>query len=571
MLVQSQVRRPAVRIRVLVAVAALGLLVGFTHMTAQAGPPPGVREATASAQQRADERPNIVIIMADDMRVDDLQYMPRTRRLLGGEGVTFANSFSPYPLCCPARASFLTGQYTHNHSVWSHRDPWGFQAFEDESTLPVWLSGAGYQTGFTGKYLNGYGKQPLADGTPSTTYVPPGWTDWRGAVDGGTFGKHSPLSGGTYRYFNTTLNVNGIITAHPGEYQSKMLADHSLEMIDDFSGNDAPFFLYASFVAPHHGKPRESDDPHAVRRDDGGGTEIKTPARPQWVKGRFDHVIRNAPGLVGDPNAPLTGKPKFMRSLVPINKAERRAMRNASRQRAESVYVLDQQVKRIVDRLEDSRELRNTIIAFTADNGYFAGEHRMRQGKILPYEPSLRVPLLVRGPGIPGDTVRKSPISTVDLAPTFAQAAGVRPEIVVDGRVMRDALERERPWKHGILTETGPRGLLASGENAGAFDDDDVATRYEEVRSSIGLRTDGWLYVEHKTGERELYDMRADPGQHRNVVKFPRYARWRKLLAAELKRLADCDGTQCRSPLPRPLRSPAGGITSGSTQRSGPR
>ncbi len=565
MLVRSRGRRSASAFRLAAAAVALGLLSGATHVAAQAGPAgQGVPRETAAAQQDADDRPNIVVIMADDMRADDMRYLPSTRRLLGGQGVTFSNSFSPYPLCCPARASFLTGQYTHNHKIWSHRSPWGFQAFEDSSTLPVWLSDAGYQTGFIGKYLNGYGYQDAPDATSSPTYVPPGWTDWRGAIDRG--GADHEWSGGTYQYFDTTLNINGTITPHPGQYQSGMLGGHSVRMIDDFASTGAPFFLYASFVAPHFGRPRESDDPRRVRRDDGERTVIRTPARPDWVKGRFDRVISSPPGLVGDPYPSVAGKPEFIRSLVQINDAERRAMLNASRQRAESVYVLDQQVERIVDRLRRNGELNNTIIAFTADNGYFAGEHRIRQGKTLPYEPSLRVPLVIRGPGIPHGEVRRAPISTVDLAPTFAQAAGVTPDSVLDGRAMNDTLARARPWNRGILTEMGPRRVLTSAENANAFDMSDVVTSGRVQRFSTGLRTDEWLYVEYATGEKEMYDMRADPRQIRNVVRLAEHAKQRKLLAAELRRLRDCEGMQCRYPLPPALRSPVGGIVSGRTR-----
>jgi len=572
MFVLSPGRCPAFAFRLAAVTVSIALLAGGTPATAQPAAPmpsPAANEKVLGAARPPAGRPNIVMIMADDMRVDDLRYMPRTRQLLGRRGATFANSFSPYPLCCPARASFLTGQYTHNHRVWSQGERWGFRAFKDDSTLPVWLQKAGYQTGFIGKYLNGYGAQELTDGTPSATYVPPGWDDWRGALDGnGGLDPDDPLAGGTYRYFDTTLNVNGTITAHPGEYQTDMLGDQSIEMLDDFASEDAPFFLYSSFVAPHHGKPVESDDPRRVRRDDGGFTQIKTPARPRWVKGMFDDVIQRPPGLVGDPNASLAGKPRFMRSLVPINAAERRAMLNASRQRAESVYVLDRQVQRIVGTLRRTGELSNTIIAFTSDNGYFAGEFRIRQGKILPYEPALRVPLLLRGPGISRGVVRTAPISTVDLAPTFAQAAKVTPGSVVDGRAMGDVFTRDRVWNRGILTTMGPRDLLASDENAGAFGRVAVQTKGQTKgrghRSSVGLRTSGWLYVEHASGEKEMYDMRADPRQLRNVIRFSEYAGLRRLLAAKLQRLKNCEGSVCTSLLPVPLRAPGRRPTSSS-------
>src|SRR5690606_8079350 len=125
-------------------------------------------------------RPNLVLIMFDDMRDDDLRFMPHTRRLVGGAGVRFVNSFSPNPLCCPARASSLTGQYSHNHRVYDVRAPYAFHSFDDRSTLATWLQKAGYATVYLGKYLNLYGEQPEpgASRGRSVRYVPPGWTDW---------------------------------------------------------------------------------------------------------------------------------------------------------------------------------------------------------------------------------------------------------------------------------------------------------------------------------------------------------------------------------------------------------
>jgi arylsulfatase A-like enzyme len=173
-----------------------------------------VSSAPTSRSAIADDRANVLVITVDDMREDELVYMPKTRALLGGQGVQFVNSFSPYPLCCPARSSFLTGLYTHNHQVWSHDEPWGFKVLRDDETLPVWLERAGYRTHFLGKYLNGYGAQPAPDGSAdnSRTYIPPGWSDWRGAIDGGLGAGH-PKDGGTYRFFNTTPTTTASSTS----------------------------------------------------------------------------------------------------------------------------------------------------------------------------------------------------------------------------------------------------------------------------------------------------------------------------------------------------------------------
>ena len=154
------------------------------------------------------------MVMADDMRTDDLRFMPSVRRLLVGTGLNFRNSFSPYPLCCPARASFLTGRYAHNHHVYSHASPYGFQSFDDHATLATALQQSGYQTGFVGKYLNGYGAEnSLVTGGPSFRYVPAGWTDWYGAVERPAGSPYR--SGGTYNYWHTLFNVNGTHRRHP--------------------------------------------------------------------------------------------------------------------------------------------------------------------------------------------------------------------------------------------------------------------------------------------------------------------------------------------------------------------
>ena len=386
------------------------------------------------------DRPNVLVIMTDDARDDDLRFMPHVRRLIGDQGVRFSNAFSPQPLCYPARASVLTGQYSHNHKVWSQAPPFGFQALRDRSTLPVWLQDAGYDTSFLGKYLNGYGRQPLRNGKPSLRYVPPGWTDWRGSVDGGV-AAGSGLDGGTYRYFDTTLNENGRLTPHQGVYQTGLLGRIARNRLREQLASPRPFFSWVSFVAPHHGGPVEPDDPRPVRRTDGKMQVFQNPGRPARVWGRFDRRLRQAPGHRGERD--VRDKPFFVRNLPALSRAELAGVLENARQRAEALSLVDAQVARTVRTLRQTGELRNTYVVFTSDNGYFLGEHRMRQGKVLPYEPSLRVPLMIRGPGIPAGQVRSDPFTTVDLAPTILDAAGVRAPRSVDGASLLDVA------KHG--------------------------------------------------------------------------------------------------------------------------
>ncbi|HET6626889.1 MAG TPA: sulfatase [Nocardioidaceae bacterium] len=489
--------------------------------------------------------------MSDDMRDDDLRYMPNVQRLIGDQGVRFANTFSPQPLCCPARASFATGMYSHNHKVWSHAEPYGFHAFRDEQTLPVWLEEVGYHTAFLGKYLNGYGRQPLRDGSSSVHYVPPGWTDWRASVDG-SLTSGPEYEGGTYRYYDTTLNVNGRLVPHQGTYNTRLFGDQSLQVIDEYARSPQPFFLWASYVAPHIGMPHEDDDPGEITRSDGGTTSLRTPARPRWVRGEFDDVITEAPGADGEKD--VSDKPFFIRHQPPANAAEKAGMLEVTRQRAESLAVLDVQAERMIDALERTGELDNTLVVFTSDNGYFIGEHRGRQGKVLPYEPSLRVPLVLRGPGIPHGEVRRDPFTMLDFAPTFLAAAGAQPQDSVDGvNLLGVARHGDRGWTRGILTETGPR--VVSGDVA---ESDNFLVRGDgpsPLRFSQGVRAPRYLYVEHASREKELYDLRRDPEENHNVVDRPSRHHVVAELARMLDRLRNCVGSECATPLPTDLRS----------------
>ena len=499
-------------------------------------------------------RPNILVLMTDDMRDDDLRLMPNVRRLVRDQGVQFENAFSPHPLCCPARASFLTGQYTHNHGVWSHRDPWGFRVFDDRETLPVWLQGAGYSTSFLGKYLNGYGRQSMPDGTSSLRYVPPGWTDWRAAVENGRRSARE-FSGGPYRYFDTTLNENGGLVAHQGRYQTLMLSRIAQQMIRMQSRSPQPFFAHISFAAPHVGSPREPDDPRDLDGPRGTRNVLGTPGRPSYSEDRFDERITRIPGRTGEPG--LGRKPYFIARKLPVSPAERAGILETYRQRAEALSVVDEEVANIIATLEATGELDDTYLVFTSDNGFFLGEHRMRSSKILPYEPSLRVPMLIRGPGLPVGERRTDPFLMIDLAPTLLEAAGVSVPETVDGVGLLDvARTGDRGWTRPVLTDSGPRTLEKATERG--FDIDNMLRRPEgpsQVRFSQGVRTGRYLYVEHASRERELYDMRHDPRQWDNVVAASRMQPVVRRLANVLDRMRVCAGASCAEPLPRSLRT----------------
>ncbi|MET0999916.1 MAG: sulfatase [Marmoricola sp.] len=384
-----------------------------------------VSPASPDLTKTEQERPNLLVIETDDMRWDDLRWMPHVRRLIQRRGLSFENSFAPYPLCCPSRSSFLNGQYAHNHHVYTHLEPYGFAAFRDRRTIATVLQGAGYRTALVGKYLNGYGHQELQSGKPSLTYVPPGWDQWYAGSDHLWEGDHPNHAGGTYSYDKLVQNINGEIHSFPGRYSTDVVAEQAREVITGFSSSRSPWFVWWTPTAPHHGLPVEPDDPSPTRRLDGQFSEWDTPGRPSWVKGRFDDVIRHGSGTPPrrSAEADVSDKPNYLAKLPDLTPAERKAQTEVTRQRAESLYALDRQVRVTLAHLRKIGQLERTVVMFTSDNGYYLGEHRKRTGKISLHEPSLRVPLLVAGPGVPRGR-RYDPVSTIDLASTLAAYAG---------------------------------------------------------------------------------------------------------------------------------------------------
>lgn len=496
----------------------------------------------ATATGLSTEPPNLLVLLVDDMRADELRWMPNVQERLAAEGVTFRNGFAGFPLCCPARASMLTGRLTHNHGVWHHQPPWGFTSFRDEETVAVWLQRAGYTTTYLGKYLNGYGKQPARGRTTgtSTQYCPPGWDRWRASIDGGLPPGH-PQQGSTYRYFDTTLNDDCAGHRNLDGYQSHAYGRLAAEELRGLAGRDRPFFSYVSFTGPHSGLPREPDDPQGVY----------TPARPRHLHGAFDEQITEAPGARWrDPEHDDT--PARLRWRRELRGDAAEAVLEVTRQRAEALHAVDEAIGEILGSLEEAGELDETLVVFTSDNGYFLGEHGVPQGKDLPYEPSLRVPVVVRGPGVPHGEVRTEPFLSVDHAPTYADLADAPPGAPVDGVSLLDVARLGDPraddgWSRVVLTESAP----SDAARAAARRDPSLLRR---VRGKVtGLRTSRWLYTEwlpDRVSRRgplvELYDVTADPQQYDNLADDGRHEELLGRLHRILAEARACAGMECR-------------------------
>ena len=495
------------------------------------------------------EQPNVVLVMADDMRVDDLAFAPNLRKLIAEHGVTFENSFAPFPLCCPSRASFLTGQYAHNHKVWWHDPPYGYGAFDDSRTLATSLQDVGYRTGFIGKYLNRYGMaRSKVTGEPSATYVPNGWDDWRAAVEPPA---ESDIHGNTYDYMDTPFNVNGTIdNSYRGVYQTDVLGDMSVGMSRRFARGPKPFFMYVNYVAPHHGKPNAADEPQEVLDEDGREVHVVTPAVPDWVRGKFDDRVRRASGVARtgeEIESDVSDKPQVLQQrLQRLGEEAKEALLYATRRRAEAVHVMDRNIARLVAELQRSGEWEETVFAFTSDNGMLMGEHGLGMTKVRAHEPSLRVPLLVTGPGLRKEAKRYDPISTVDLTATILDLADARPSHTPDGLSRLETLvEGDQGWTTPVVTEA-----VFTGRGQDPL--------FTDLRTTIGIRVSRYSYTRYKSGEAELYDLVEDPREDSNVADDPGYAEVRAALDALWLDVKDCSGPSCSPDLPEVLEAAPG-------------
>jgi arylsulfatase A-like enzyme len=448
------------------------------------------------------DRLNVVVIETDDQTAESMRAMPTVRRLIADVGVTFDNSFASYPLCCPSRATFLTGQYAHNHGVFDNVQPrGGYYKLRGGNTLPVWLGSAGYRTMLVGKYLNDYG-------TRDATEVPPGWSDWHGLID--------PTG---FRYYGFTINDGGRVhrvESKPANYQTDYLTRKTVKLVEGAAGGSKPFFVWATYFAPHwsYGDPPEPDDP----------AKMQTPVPAPRDRNRFaSEPLPMGPSF---DEADVSDKPVTVRQFHRLTGAQRAAIRENYQQGLETLQAVDRGVGQIVAALRRSGALDRTLIVFTSDNGYYYGEHRIPHEKVLPYEPALRVPLVMRGPGIPHGVHLSRPVSNQDLAPTILAATGARAGLPEDGvSLLRIVRHPQRVPARDLLVE----GYWPFGHPA----------RF------AGVRTPRWFYAEYSNGERELYDLKVDPDETTSLDGDPAYAAVRSDLARRLAALRKCSGAGC--------------------------
>ena len=484
------------------------------------------------------------MVMMDDMRWDELRFAPNASRYITGRGLRFANSFSPLPLCCPARASLLLGKYAHNHRVMTVKKPYGFGALNDSRTVATSLRNSGYKTAMVGKYLNGYGQMPSrVTGGKSMLYKPAGWTDWMASLET-KWPRNSRYSGGTYNYQSFTQNINRRVVMHRGQYSSNVIASQSAGLIRKYHRSAAPFFLWVTPVAPHHGGPGEKRDPHDYRKANGFVQHFPTPYTPKGVRGRFDRAITHAPGVplrrAAEPN--LSDKPHFFGKYLENTRTEKLRLRVVERQRAEAIYAWDAQFARMITALKQTGEYANTVLVFTSDNGYYMGEHRHPAGKVTHHEVSTRVPLVVAGPGVQRG-VRYSPAMTHDLTATLLDIANAQPLPGMDGTSLWPVMTgADRAWTRPVLLEA----LFGLSRTSPGF---------PAGVTQFGVRTGRYKYVRYSNGAEELYDLTEDPNELTGRQIDPAYAEIKARMVALWVKYAACRGAAtCAAPLPQDLQ-----------------
>lgn len=478
----------------------------------------------ASNMRLFKDSPNIVIILADDMDNSLMPLMQKTNELIGDQGAVFSNYFITTPLCCPSRASMLRGQYAHNTDILENTP--GFARFfklnEEEDTLPVWLYEAGYRTALFGKYLNNY---PVNAGQ---NYIPPGWTDW-GVFLGTNYE-------GDY-FYNYNMNDNGTLVKYgdaPEDYSTDVIRDKSLQFIKDSVEEGSPFFLFMSVYAPH-------------------GPATPAPRHSDLYN---DLTYPHSPSFGEDD---ISDKPEIIRALTETGDEFDVDDANIFFQtRARSLQAVDELVEQVVGTLEQNGQLDNTFIFFMSDNGFHLGEHRIPSGKGTAYEEDIRVPLMVRGPGIePGTQIVKMS-ANIDLAPTIAEITSIDTPDFVDGRSFLPwLLGKDVAWRNGLLVEFGYEIEEAFGAQTVSFAkrlpesmiflDEETDNLLVDVEggSFRGIRAENYLYVEYDNGEIEFYDLAADPYQLENIASTLSAETLDKL-HTKLEVLKYCTDSECR-------------------------
>jgi N-acetylglucosamine-6-sulfatase len=441
-------------VRLLASMGTAVLLASLVVIVAAIG---SARSAATAAEQ-----PNILFVLTDDMPERLWSTMPALRDRVGAQGVRFRNAYVTQSLCCPSRATILTGEYPHNHGITGNGSPNGGEAEfrssgQDQDTVATGIRTTGYRTALVGKYMNGYQGE----------YVPPGWSYW--------YSK----SGGPSTH---TANENGRLVDYSGSFPATIAskAQVFLNRATDQAG-DPPFMLFYWTPQPH----------------------VPANAPPGYGNLFQDAKLPRPPSFN---EQDVTDKPAYIRNRPSLTQDQIDRLKADHKTQLRNLAHVDDTLENMLDLLSDRGELSNTYVVFATDNGTHMGEHRYllpRGSKSTPYEEAASTPLLIRGPNVPHGAVRPQLVANNDLASTFAAWARTSPPQDADGRSIAPLLSATPPasWRTALLNE---RHLIEP--------DDSPSPNYDAIFTATGKR-----YTEYATGEKELYDLRTDPYELTNI------------------------------------------------------
>jgi arylsulfatase A-like enzyme len=457
--------------------------------------------------------------------------MPHTVANVAGPGTTFHNTIASNPLCCPSRATMITGQYGHNNGVMNNNP--GYPALADKANvLPAWLRAAGYYTAHVGRYLNEY-----PHGRKSKPA--PGWTKWIAALEPRTYLDYELRVGRKWVEFGHKAK----------DYVTTVINREASRVIRSRGPKDRPFYLQVDHVAPHAAEGK------------GGACSGWDTAKPLPADyAQFANEPLPTPASLNEED--ISDKPSFIQKVPPLTEEDIAKITQRYRCALASLLAVDRGMARIDAALEEAGELENTVVIFVSDNGFFYGEHRLAREKVRPYEEALRVPLAIRAPagvlGAPAPGNVSELVSNVDLAPTILELAAAAPCIapehcrVMDGRSLVPLLRGEGGWPQD-------RGIAVEFSAANEKFNTSSSCTYR------GVRTPGYLYVQHTlvptppdgtcvpADERELYDLTTDPLELQNLYPVQpgsAYAPVEAALGARMQALAVCAGIEGRDPAP---------------------
>lgn len=436
-------------------------------------------------------KPNIVILMTDDQTYESISRMPALFARARGNGVLFSNFYVCTSQCQPSRVVMLSGQYAHNNGVTDNSH--SYTLVPETGLLPYLLHQNGYKTSFCGKYFNSF--DVSIHGTPA------GWDDWHGA---------NP------NYYGYQINDNGVVTTRGSaatDYYNTVVAQNAMAFI---ASATQPFFLKASFYAPHIQSLGLPTMPHPDYKDCLPASKV-FPRGPNWN-----------PANVSD-------KPAYVQALPALTPTQGDTIDSYWRYATESLFTINKTINQIFDALIAAGKYNNTYIFITTDHGLLNGEQRINSEKIAPYEPSIHIPLIVSGPNIATGKTCSNITSMVDIAATILELTGTSAVHAMDGISLVPYLQNPSaaPTRNYAFIEW--LGFVSNTEEGSTY----TPTNYRCVRSK------SWKYVEYTTGEKELYNMLTDPHEVSNVAGLATNVSTVAILSALIAQGTNCSGASC--------------------------